>query len=71
MTRSDRGYTLETSIPWSTLGIKPKAGQTIGIDIQINDDDSGNGRDGKLAWHAKNDNSWKNPQTFGRLVLGI
>ncbi len=71
MTRSDRGYTLETSIPWSTLGIKPKAGQSIGIDIQINDDDSGNGRDGKLAWHAKNDNSWKNPQTFGQLVLGI
>ena len=71
MTRSDRGYTLETSIPWSTLGIKPKAGQAIGIDVQINDDDSGNGRDGKLAWHAKNDSSWKNPQTFGRLVLGI
>ncbi len=71
MTRSDRGYTLETSIPWSTLGVRPKAGQAIGIDIQINDDDSGNGRDGKLAWHAKNDSSWKNPQTFGRLVLGI
>ena len=71
MTRSDRGYTLETSIPWSTLGIKPKAGQAIGIDVQINDDDSGNGRDGKLAWHAKNNSSWKNPQTFGRLVLGI
>ena len=71
MTRSDRGYTLETSIPWSTLGIRPKAGANIGIDIQINDDDSGNGRDGKLAWHAKSDKSWKSPQTFGRLVLGI
>jgi hypothetical protein len=71
MTRSDRGYTLETSIPWSTLGVKPKAGQAIGVDVQINDDDSGNGRDGKLAWHAKSDNSWKSPQTFGRLVLGI
>ena len=71
MTRSDRGYTLETSIPWSTLGIKPKAGRAIGVDIQINDDDSGNGRDGKLAWHAKRDTSWKSPQTFGRLVLGI
>ena len=71
MTRSDRGYTLETSIPWSTLGVKPIAGKNIGIEVQINDDDSGNGRDGKLAWHAKNNQSWKSPQSFGRLVLGI
>ena len=71
MTRTDRGYTLETSIPWSTLGVRPVAGKNIGIDIQINDDDSGRGRDGKLAWHAKSDQSWKNPQMFGKLVLGI
>jgi len=71
MTRTDRGYTLETSIPWSTLGVRPVAGKDIGIDVQINDDDSGRGRDGKLAWHAKSDQSWKNPQSFGRLVLGI
>lgn len=71
MTRTDGGYTLETSIPWSTLGVKPVAGKNIGIDVQINDDDSGRGRDGKLAWHAKSDQSWRNPQAFGRLVLGI
>ena len=71
MTRTDKGYTLETSIPWKTLGVRPIAGRNIGIDVQINDDDSGNGRDGKLAWHAKNDQSWKNPQSFGKLVLGI
>jgi hypothetical protein len=71
MTRTNKGYTLETSIPWTTLGVQPKAGKAIGIDIQINDDDSGKGRDGKLAWHAKNDLSWKNPRNFGRLVLGI
>jgi hypothetical protein len=47
------------------------AGRAIGIDVQINDDDSGNERDGKLAWHAKNDQSWKNPQAFGKLILGI
>ncbi|TCJ87194.1 sugar-binding protein [Cocleimonas flava] len=71
MTRTDKGYTLETSIPWTTLGVRPVAGRNIGIDVQINDDDSGNGRDGKLAWHATNDQAWKNPQTFGKLVLGI
>lgn len=70
MIRTDQGYTLETSIPWRTLGVRPIAGQTIGIDVQINDDDSGRGRDGKLAWHSKNDNAWKNPQNFGRVLLG-
>ncbi len=71
MIRTDKGYTLETSIPWKTLGVHPVAGRNIGIDVQINDDDSGSGRDGKLAWHAKNDQSWRNPQAFGKLVLGI
>ena len=71
MTRSNKGYSLETAIPWSTLGVKPVAGSAIGIDVQINDDDSGKDRDGKLAWHAKNNSSWKNPRNFGRLILGI
>ncbi len=71
MIRTDKGYTLETSIPWKTLGVRPVAGRNIGIDVQINDDDSGSGRDGKLAWHATNNQSWRNPQTFGKLVLGI
>ncbi|HIP81169.1 MAG TPA: hypothetical protein EYH16_02005, partial [Leucothrix mucor] len=66
-----KGYSLETAIPWKTLGVKPIAGRVIGIDVQINDDDNGKERDGKIAWHAKKDNSWKSPQTFGRLVLGI
>ena len=71
MTRTDKGYTLVTAIPWKTLGVRPIAGKVIGIDVQINDDDSGKGRDGKLAWHSKNDNAWSNPQNFGRLLLGI
>jgi uncharacterized protein YbaA (DUF1428 family) len=71
MTRTNKGYSLETAIPWKTLGVKPTAGNSIGIDVQVNDDDSGRERDGKLSWHAKNDNSWTNPRNFGRLVLGI
>ena len=71
MTRTDSGLILEASIPWRSLGVYPKEGQAIGIDIQINDDDNGDGRDAKLAWHATEDNAWKNPQQFGRLLLGI
>ncbi len=71
MTRTNKGYSLETAIPWTTLGVKPIAGRSIGIDVQVNDDDSGRDRDGKLSWHAQNNDSWKNPSNFGRLVLGI
>ncbi len=71
MTRTKHGLILEAAIPWRSLGVQPREGNAIGIDVQINDDDNGNGRDTKLAWHSKTDDSWKNPQTFGRLVLGI
>ena len=71
MTRSNHGMVLEAAIPWRALGVYPVEGQQIGIDIQVNDDDNGNERDSKLAWHAKSDDAWKNPQRFGRLVLGI
>jgi len=71
MIRTDSGIILEASIPWRSLGVQPREGNAIGIDIQINDDDNGRDRDTKLAWHATSDDAWKNPQTFGRLVLGI
>ena len=71
MTLNNNGYSLETAIPWKTLGVTPIAGKTIGIDIQINDDDNGNERDGKLAWYSKNNNAWTNPKNFGRVKLGI
>lgn len=67
--RHANGYTLEASIPWRTLGVIPQNGSIIGLEVQVNDDDTGNGRDGKLAWFSKNDNAWRNPQNFGRMLL--
>lgn len=71
MTRTNHGIVLEASIPWTSLGVQAKEGHAIGIDVQINDDDNGQDRDSKLAWHSTGDSAWKNPQMFGRLVLGI
>ncbi len=71
MTRSDHGMILEASIPWRSLGVRPSSGHKLGLDIQINDDDNGNQRDTKIAWHSTDDEAWKNPQKFGRLVLGL
>jgi hypothetical protein len=69
MNRTNRGYTLEASIPWSTLGVIPQRGSIIGLEVQVNDDDTGSDRDGKLAWFSRNDNAWQNPQNFGRMLL--
>ena len=69
MNRHANGYTLEASIPWRTLGVIPQNGSIIGLEVQVNDDDTGNDRDGKLAWFSKNDEAWRNPQNFGRMLL--
>ena len=63
------GYQLEAAIPWTTLNIIPTAEHLIGFDIQINDDDNGDGRDAKISWNASVDQAWKNPQVFGLLIL--
>lgn len=69
MTRNNHGYTLEASIPWRTLGVLPQRGSIIGLEVQVNDDDTGHDRDGKLAWFSRNDSAWHNPQNFGRMLL--
>lgn len=71
MTKNAKGYQLKTAIPWQTLNMEPKAGNQVGFDVQINDDDTGRDRDAKLAWNANADTAWKNPQMFGQLVLGM
>ncbi|MCK5810579.1 MAG: hypothetical protein KAH00_05790 [Cocleimonas sp.] len=69
MTELPKGYRLEAAIPWETLNVKPRLNQHIGFEIQVNDDDTGKHRDGKIAWNAKVDKAWKNPKMFGGLVL--
>jgi hypothetical protein len=65
---TDKGYRVEIKFPWSTLGTKPSAGAKIGLDVQVNDNDSGK-RDTKIAWYGKQDNAWQNPQAFGNAEL--
>lgn len=63
------GYVVEARIPWSTLQGTPVAGQKIGIEFMINDDDNGGTRDKKLAWNAATDNAWQDPSLFGTGIL--
>jgi hypothetical protein len=68
MVTTPTGYRTEIKFPWATLGRKPATGATIGLEVEVNDDDSGK-RDHKIAWFAKQDNAWENPQVFGNAEL--
>lgn len=70
-TDQNDGYRVEMAIPWSDIGLSyPTSGTLLGIDVQVNDDDDGNGRDAKIAWNAPNDNAHQNPSLFGTIELG-
>jgi gliding motility-associated-like protein len=66
------GYTMEISIPWSTLGGAPVAGELIGFDLHVNDDDGGNAdltRDSKIAWNDAMDIAHSNPTGMGTTTV--
>ncbi len=69
VTQSDNGYILEMTIPWNALRVQPRPGMRLGLDVHVNDDDNGGGRDGKLTWKARQDESWRDPSLFGRVIL--
>ena len=63
------GYVVEVALPWTAIGATPAAGLFLGVDVHVNDDDGGEGRDGKLTWFAEIDESWSNPALFGTVYL--
>ncbi|GCE22163.1 hypothetical protein KDK_59630 [Dictyobacter kobayashii] len=57
------GYEAEIKIPWSTLGVTPKSGKIIGLDLAAKQNTTtGNN---KLFWNATADTDWTNPSYFG------
>ncbi|MFC1634352.1 sugar-binding protein [Planctomycetota bacterium] len=67
------GYLFEMRIPWmSIMGEPPLAGQLIGIEVFINDDDDGGDRDSQIAWYGTDGNGWQTPSMWatGLLVAG-
>ncbi|MBK8805700.1 MAG: Ig-like domain-containing protein [Bacteroidales bacterium] len=69
--KSALGYICEVSIPWTTIGVTPQDGHLLGIEIGVNDDDLGGGRDSKIMWNGTNDNAWQNPSLFGEVLLKV
>ena len=66
---TENGYVFEAKLPWSTLGTTPAAGNLVGIDLQVGDDDAGNVVDSKIAAFATENNAWMSPQYFGAMKL--
>lgn len=62
-------YILDLAIAWDSLRISPRPGHRIGLDIQVNDDDDGGLRDGKLGWFSRADEVWRDPSLMGEAVL--
>ncbi len=64
------GYRIEAAIDWPQGVTPPVAGQWIGFDIQVNNDDTGNGkRDTVTVWNDTSGQSYQNTAGYGLLQL--
>jgi len=66
---TDSGYLFEIKLPWSTMiGRSAEAGELIGIDVMIGDDDDGGDRDSQVSWHLPSGNP-HTPSLWGTGLL--
>jgi len=64
------GYRKEVKIPWSTLGVTPVSGNSIGLDVATDDGVTvAGGRLSQLFWHDNSTNDYQNPSLFGTGTL--
>ena len=61
------GYELRAAIQWSQLGITPNIAKKIGMDVIVNDDDDGAGRDARVGWNTRT--SQPSPKDFGMILM--
>ena len=64
----EHGYRMEIALPWPAIGAARKAGDAIGLDVHVNDND-GTGREDKLMWSDSVDLASGDPRRFGRATL--
>ncbi|OPJ54941.1 endo-1,4-beta-xylanase [Clostridium oryzae] len=62
------GYIVEAAIPLNVL--TPKAGDMLGVDFQVNNDEDGDGtRDSIATWCDSTGMSWSSTSNFGNVLL--
>lgn len=63
-----RGYTLEAAIPWASLAIAPKEGQTLLFDLAVGNSVDGKQRSSQFVWNGGPRDS-SDRSAWGRLTL--
>ena len=67
--QTDSGYTLEAAIPWNDLALSPEAGLTIGVALNVNDNDGvGTAVQEVMKSHVAT-RRFGDPTTWGTLTL--
>jgi endo-1,4-beta-xylanase len=66
---SNNMYILELTIPLALIGVDLNAGDVIGFDAKIGDNDADGNLDGKLSWNQFADEGWQNPSYLGEVTL--
>ena len=61
------GYVIEAAFKWTD--IKPKEGDRIGLELQINDADASGARIGTLSWNDETGMGWSKPSVYGTIEL--
>lgn len=69
-TTSSGRYTMELSIPWTSLGVTAADGHKIGFEIHVGDDDDGGARDAHIMWNGTQDLAYYRTDAFGDAILG-
>ncbi|MDQ8197142.1 sugar-binding protein [Pelagicoccus enzymogenes] len=67
----DGGYAVEFFVPWANYGIERSAGDYIGFEVMISDNDIPETEvsEGKKAWWTDVNESWRDPSYFGTGIL--
>jgi len=69
--KTANGYQVEVSVPWKLIRREPVAeGLEIGFDILLNDSDGKGQFKQWMFWSSNKTTCFKDPTSFGRLVLG-
>ena len=64
---TDKGYLIEAAFKWTEIA--PAVGDTIGVELQINDAEGGK-RIGTVSWYDESGQGWSSPGVFGSATLG-
>ena len=65
---TSNGYTLEFSVPWTSLAFATADNKSFSFDIALNDNDAGTGRTSQNMWIGS-DQNWQNTSGFGTITL--